>query len=184
MRNNTFLPIIFFSFFSLLIIPYSLAQDEYYGLLSAILGPLPGVCVDIESPMCWECLIIAKLLPLAFFTALGFMISLVIVGKMLNPAQPKKTAVEYRITSIMLTIAIAIAILHVANTEDLILIFSRIYNVWYWASLMIVIVGVTYVFGGRAGMLLRYILSFVVILVFIWFMFSSPVPDIAYECMP
>ena len=166
-----------------LIFPIGYAQD-YQDILSAVLGQLPSVCSDIESPLCWECLLIAKILPLAFFTGLGFMINLVLVGKILSPKEPKKTAMEFRITSIMLTIAISIAILHVANPEDLISIFSKVYNIWYWLAWMIVIVGVTYVLGGTAASIIRYILSFIIILVTIWFIFSSPVPEIAYQCMP
>jgi hypothetical protein len=177
----------------ILSVPIVFAQlnyDVYAGLLEAILGEIPYPCVDITDPLCWKCLLIGKILPLAFFAGFGYIFSLVILGRILKPGkieEPEKTLPIFKPTAILLTFVIAISILHLVEGRILISIFVKVYKLWgllIWATLLI---GASYIiFAGITG-IMRIILAICLIGFALWLLLPGVPPmaeEIVATCFP
>ena len=136
--------------FFLLLLPVALAQadrEATTGILRGLLGDLPSSCSDITSSVCIYCLGYVKLLPLAFFFGLFYLIFRYGTRLLIkNHSMAEVPSIQIGI--ILISIALSFFTLQTGAVGGAL---SRIASFSDWVGGLIVIVGITLIsfFGFR-----------------------------------
>ncbi len=125
----------------LLLLPTVFAQadkEATTGVLRGLLGDLPNACSDVTSSVCIYCLGYVKLLPLAFFFGLFYLI-LVIGVKSFTKGHPPANVPSIQVGVILISIALSFFIVQIDVGSAL----SRIATFRDWVGSLIVMSMVT-----------------------------------------
>ena len=126
----------------LFILPVAFAQADIeatVGILRGLLGNLPSACSDITSSVCIHCLGYVKLLPLAFFFGVFYLILSYGIRYFLKGAAPRAVP-GIQVGIILISIALAFLTLQVGAIGGAL---SRISSFVDWIGGLIWLMGIT-----------------------------------------